>query len=160
MTEKQRLVREDEPQSAGSTTLVVLGGGSRARGLAESLAGSVGPVTMVGDDVGPDCTDGDFDRLDHPINHATEVNAIEDSVGSVDAVVAVGTDSEALLAGYLARRELDPNVVIATVDDPDRKAAFSATGVEPLDVSALLADRIRERLEERTSASLRLNGDL
>jgi Trk K+ transport system NAD-binding subunit len=157
MTENQRIVHEDEPQSAGSTNLVVLGGGSRARGLAESLAVSVGPVTMVGDDEGPERTDGEFDRLDHPINQASDVNAIGDSVGPVDVVVAVGTDSEALLAGYLARRELDPNVVIATVDDPDRQAAFSATGVEPLDVSALLADRIRSRLAERTTASLRLN---
>jgi Trk K+ transport system NAD-binding subunit len=158
MTEKQRMVLEDEPQSAGSTTLVVLGGGPRARALAESLAGSVGPVTMVGNDVDPDRTDGTFDRLDHRIDHAQDVNAIEDSVGPVDAVVAVGTDSETLLAGYLARRELEPDVVIGTVDDPDRKAAFSDTGIEPLDISAVLATQIRERLAERTSERLRVDG--
>lgn len=151
MTENRRIVRDADPQAASSIDLVVLGDGRRALALADGLVGSVGSITLVGDDdTAGRSTDG-IETLPGPVENAADLRAIEDAIGPVDAVVATGTDSQALFAGYLARRELDPDVVIATVSDPDRDAAFSGTGIERLDVSALIAERVRTRLE-RASA--------
>lgn len=147
MTEHRRLVRDEDASAARATNLVVLGTGRRAQAVAANLTDCVDSVTLVGRDADDGRVPEGLDAVAGSITNAAEVRALGDAEGPVDAVVAVGPDSEALLAGYLARRELDPETVIATVNDPDRGAAFENTGVEPLDVSALLADHIRARLE-------------
>ncbi len=147
MPSNQQLGHTD-PDPASTRHLVVLGGGRQGRALAESLVDSVDTVTLVCTDTDPERAPEGVDVLPERVASATDVTAIEDVAGPVDAVVATGTDSEALLAGYLARRELDPDIVIATMTDPARDAAFSATGIERLDVSTVLADHIRSRLEQ------------
>lgn len=151
MTRKRRIVREADPRAASSVDLVVLGDGRRALALADGLVGSVGSITLVGDDATPGRPADGVETLPGPVENAADVRAIEDAVGPVDAVVATGSDSQALFAGYLARRELDPDVVIATVEDPERDAAFRGIGIERLDVASLLADRVRARLEHATA---------
>lgn len=147
MTEHRHLVSGNDQPSASTIDLVVFGSDRRARVLAESVVGSVASVTLVHSDADPDRSADEVDVLDGAVTNAAEVRAIGEAVGPIDAVVAVGPDSEALLAGYLARLELDPDVVIATVNDPGREPAFANTGVERLNVADVLADRIRMRLE-------------
>lgn len=148
MTAPQRFVQNDDRPAASTTSVVVFGAGRQSTALAESLAGSIDSVTLVGPDADPDRTAEDVDVVSRATTNAAEVQAIAATVGSVDAVVATGSDSEALLAGYLARMELDPSVVIATVSDPTRGAAFQDTGIERIDVPEVLAEHVRERLED------------
>lgn len=128
-------------------TVVILGSHPTATAVAESLTESTDSVTLVTHDGDVDGVSDSLDVLHQPVRSASDLRSVGEALGTVDAVVTVGPDSEALLAGYLARQELDPPTVIATLDDPNRAGAFSATGLETIDVSAVLTERIRTRLE-------------
>lgn len=148
MTTARRLVEDDDTPAASATSAIVFGGGRQSTALAESLAESMESVTLVGRDADPDLVGEDVEVVRRSTTNAAEVRAIGATVGPVDAVVATGSDGEALLAGHLARMELDPDVVIATVTDPTRDEAFEDTGIERVDVPGVLAEHIRSRLED------------
>ena len=76
---------------------------------------------------------------------ASDVRALASEVTDIDLVV--GSDSEALLPGYVARRQFDPRDVAAGISDPADGPAFEGTGVDLVDVPRLLVERIRDRYE-------------
>lgn len=142
--------RLDVADSAPSgASVLVVGGGTTGRGIAENLAASDAAVTFVDgsatDEPASGATDG-VQTLAHRVVDAAGIRAIHDAVGDVDAVVAAGPDSHALLVGHLARRELDPSAVVAIVDDPWHRCAFDGLDLETVVTTEVLARRVQERL--------------
>ena len=92
-----------------------------------------------------DITDGTRPTRRTPLD-ASDVRALVSEVTDIDLVV-VGSDSETPPLGCVARREFDPCDVVAGISDPANGPAFEGTGVNPVDVPRLLAERIRDRYE-------------
>ena len=101
-------------------------------------------MTFVFEPEPVDITDG-MRSIRRTLPDASDVRTLASEVTDMDLVV--GSDSEALLPGYVARREFDPCDVVAGVSDPANGPAFEGTGVNLVDLPRLLAERIRDRYE-------------
>jgi len=133
----------DGPNGAARDVLVI-GGGYFGPAVAEHLTEGARSVTLVFEPEPVDITDG-MRFIRRTLLDASDVRTLASEVADIDLVV--GSDSEALLPGYVARREFDPCDVVAGVSDPANGPAFEGTGVNLVDVPRLLAERIRDRYE-------------
>ena len=134
----------DGPDGAAQDVLVI-GGGRFGLAVAEYLTEDAQSVTLVSEAEPVDITD-EMRLIRRTPLDASDVRALVSEVTDIDLVV-VGSDSEALLPGYVARREFDPCDVVAGVSDPADGPAFEGTGVDLVDVPRLLVERIRDRYE-------------
>lgn len=145
---KTQRIESDHP-TVESIRALVIGGNRFGLAVAEGLTEDAESVTLVTDD--PTVTGGDgIESIQRDITGMRDVKSIASEVDDVDLVVVVGADEQALLSGYLARLELDPSMVIAGLDDPTNDPAFQGTGIDRINVPALLAERIRERYDRVT----------
>lgn len=144
-------VRDGETERPGRVTTLVVGGGRPGLALAVELADGDRSVTFVGEDAG-DGADETIQVLPRRVSDAGSLRDVLDVVDDVAAVIAVGTDSEALLVAHLARLELDDVPIVALVDEPWRRCAFDGIEVEALSTSTLLADSVRDRLRRTAQA--------
>lgn len=136
--------RTDTAGIDGAPTHVLVIGGTRlSLAVAEYLT-RTGSVTYASGNQPSGGVDG-VDAIDRDIATATDVRALASEVADVDLVVAVGSDSRALLTGRLIRQQLEPRTVVAGIFDPANAAAFEGTGVETVDIPRLLADEICDR---------------
>jgi len=124
--------------------VLVIGGNHLGLAVAENLAGGARSVTVVSDTQPSDIADG-VRPVHRKVSDANDVRALASEITDVDLVVVVGSDSEALLLGYLARRELDPRDVVTGISNPTNGSAFEGTGVDYIDMPRLLAKQIRDR---------------
>ena len=134
----------DGPDGAAQDVLVI-GGGRFGLAVAECLTEGARSVTLVSETEPVDITDEMRLIQRTPLN-ASDVRTLASEVADVDLVV-VGSDSEALLPGYVARREFDPCDVVAVISDPANGPAFEGTDVDLVDMPRLLVERIRDRYE-------------
>lgn len=144
MTGPTRTKRDVDTATSSPANVLVVGGGALGKGIAASLAAGEAAVTFVDEDAG-EGTDG-VATLSRRVTDAAGLGAVREAVGDVDAVVAAGPDSRALLVGHLSQLELDDATVVAVVDDPWRRRAFDGLDVEPVVAAEVLADAVRERL--------------
>ena len=136
----------DNPDKAVQNVLVI-DGGHFGLAVAEYLTEGARSVTLVSETDPTGVADG-VKLIQRTLSDANDVRALASEVTDIDTVVVVvGSDSEALLLGYLARRELDPRDVVAGISNPANEPAFEGTGVDIIDVPRLLAERIRSGYE-------------
>jgi len=135
----------DDPDKAARNVLVI-GGDRFGLAAAEYLAEGARSVTLVSETEPTDVAD-EVTLIQRTLLDANDVRALASEVADIDLVVVVGSDSEALLLGYLARRELDPHDVVAGISNPTNEPAFEGTGVDLIDMPRLLAERTRDRYE-------------
>ena len=133
----------DGPDGAARDVLAI-GGGRFGLAVAKYLTESARSVTFVSEIEPGDITD-EMRLIQRTLLDASDVRTLASEVADMDLVV--GSDSEALLPGYVARRQFDPRDVVAGISDPADGPAFEGTGVNPVDVPRLLAERIRDRYE-------------
>lgn len=149
-----RFTQTDDPATLPTdrAPVLVIGGGEIGLGLARALVEDGRPATFVGD-----CTaggvDSGVDLVTTQLHDASDLQAVLDAVDEVGAVVAAGTDSEALLFAHLARRQLDKTPVFALVDRPSRMAAFDGVDVKPLQTATVMARVVGGHLSEETDAA-------
>ncbi len=122
----------------------MIGGNHLGRAVAEYLTEGTRSVTFVSEDH-PIDVDAGVTSIHRKLSDAKDVRALASEVTDVDLVVIVGTDSQALLLGYLARRAFDPDAVVAALSNPATDSAFEGTGVDRIDMPRLLADQLRDR---------------
>lgn len=142
MNTTRRKTRDDP--DGGAQNILVIGGSHFGLAVAKYLAESAQSVTFASEDRPTDVAD-EVKIIDRKISDANDVRFLASEVTDVDLVVVVGSDSKALLWGHLARRELDPGVVVAGISNPAHEPAFEGTGVDNIDIPRLLAGRIRDR---------------
>lgn len=138
-----RRTPRDEPDDTARNVLVI-GGNHFGRAVAEYLTEGAQSVTFVSEDR-PIHVEGEVTPIHRDLSDASDVRALASELRDIDLVVIVGSDSKALLLGYLARRELDPRTVVAGISNPANDPAFQDTGVDRIDIPRLIADRIRDR---------------
>lgn len=138
--------RDTENVDSALEHVLVIGGDRFGLAVAEYLTECSQTVTYVSTDRLSGIVDG-VESLHRDLSDASDVRALGSELTGVDLVVALGSDSEALLTGYLARLELDPGVVVAGISDPDADPAFEGTGIDRIDISRLLAERIGDCYE-------------
>ena len=132
----------DGPDGAARDVLVI-GGGRFGLAVAEYLTEDAQSVTLVSEAEPVDITD-EMRLIRRTPLDASDVRALVSEVTDIDLVV-VGSDSEALLLGYVARREFDPCNVVAGISNPANGSAFKGTGVDHIDLPRLLAEQICDR---------------
>ena len=133
----------DGPDGTARNVLAI-GGGRFGLAVAKYLTRGARSV-MFGSEPEPgDITDGTRPTQRTPPD-ASNVRALASEVTGTDLVV--GADSEALLPGYVARRQFDSCDVVAGVSNPADGPAFEGTGADLVDVPRLLVERIRDRYE-------------
>jgi len=132
----------DDPDSAAPNVLVI-GGDGFGVAVGEYLTEGAQSVTVVSERQ-PTAPPDAVDVVDRELSDATDVRSLAAEVTDIDLVV-VGSDSEALLLGYLVRRELDPCDVVSAVSNPEHVPAFESTGVDCIDMPRLLAEEIHDR---------------
>ena len=126
--------------------VLVIGGDRFGLAVAQYLTECSQTVTFVSADRPSGIADG-VEALHRELSDASDVRALGSELTDVDLVVTLGSDAEALLTGYLARLELDPDAVVAGTVDPGVDPAFEGTGVARIDVPQLLAERIDDCAE-------------
>jgi len=126
--------------------VLVIGGDHFGLAVAEYLTESAQSVTFVSETTPTDVADG-VKSIHRELSNVNDVRALASEIADVGLVVVIGSDSEALLLGYLVRRELDPCNVVAGVSNPANGSAFEGTGVDHIDLPRLLAEQIRDRYE-------------
>jgi hypothetical protein len=145
MDTTRRTHRDDSSKSAQN--ILVIGGTDLAVAVARYLAQGGQSVTIVAKDQPTTVADG-VTPIPHEVSDASDIRAIASEVADVDLVVVmVESDSEALLLGYLVRRELDPCDVVTGISNPSRDPAFEGTGVDRIELPRLLAEKIGDRYE-------------
>lgn len=140
---RTRRKADDELDGAGQN-LLVIGGDHFGLAVAEYLTEGAQSVTFVSENRPTDIPDG-VKSIHRRISDANDIRSLGSEVADIDLVVIVGSDSQALLLGYLARRELDPRNVVTDVSNPANDPAFEGTGVDRIDMPRLLAEQIRDR---------------
>lgn len=140
-----RRIERDDPAGEALNVLVI-GGDKLGLAVAECLTEGAQTVTFVSD-AAPTDDDGDVAAIHREVGDVSDVRSLASDVTDVDLVVTLGSDSQALLSGYLARREFGPCAVVAGVDDPTTAPAFDDTGVDCISIPQLVADRIRDQYE-------------
>jgi Trk K+ transport system NAD-binding subunit len=134
----------DEPDESAQNVLVV-GGSHFGLAVAEYLTEGAQSVTFVSEEQPSHVPDG-VTSIHRKISDANDVRSLASEITDIDLVVVVGgPDSQALLLGYLARRELDPPDVVTNLSNPTNDPAFEGTGVDRIDMPRLLAEQIRDR---------------
>jgi Trk K+ transport system NAD-binding subunit len=135
----------DNPNKATQNVLVI-GGNHFGLAVAKYLTEGDLSVTFVSEEQPTDAAD-EVKTIHRKLSNAKDVRSLASEVTDVDlvVVVVVGSDAEALLLGYLARREFDPRDVVAGISDPANDSAFEGTGVDRIDMPRLLAEQIRDR---------------
>jgi Trk K+ transport system NAD-binding subunit len=133
----------DDPDSPAPNVLVI-GGDDFGFAVAEYLDEGAQSVTVVSEHQ-PTAPPDDVEVISRELSDATDVRSLAAEVTGTDLVVVVGSDSEALLLGYLVRSELDPCDVVSGLSNPENELAFEGTGVDCIDVPRLLAKRIHDR---------------
>lgn len=133
----------DTPDETPRNVLVI-GGSHFGLTVAEYLTEGTRSVTFVSDDPLTDAAN-DVKAIHRELSDANDVRALASEVAEVDLVVIVGSDSEALLLGHLARRELGPRDIVAGISNPANDSAFEGTGVDRIDMPRLLAEKICDR---------------
>ena len=131
----------DNPDGTAQNVLVI-DGGHFGLAVAEYLTEGARSVTLVSETKPADIADG-VTLIQRTLSDADDVQALASEVTDIDIVVVVGSDSKALLLGYLARREFDPCDVVAGISNPANGSAFEGTGVDIIDVPRLFAERIQ-----------------
>jgi Trk K+ transport system NAD-binding subunit len=132
----------DKRQPPSRRHVLIVGGGRVGMATAEYLVGSLAEVTFVGDASDSHTEESDVSTISQVPADVADVEEIRDSIGAVDLVVTVGSDSRSLFLGHLCELTFDPVVTVATLEDPDRREAYHETGLEPVSVPELLAERI------------------
>lgn len=133
----------DDSDEADQNVLVI-GGNHFGLAVAEYLTEDAQSVTFVSEDQPTDAAD-EVKSIKRKLSDANDVRSLAVEVTDIDVVLVVGSDSEALLLGYLARRELDPRVVVTGISNPANDSAFEGTGVDCIDLPRLLAEQVRDR---------------
>jgi Trk K+ transport system NAD-binding subunit len=126
--------------------VLVIGGDRFGLAVAEYLTEDAQSVTFVSETKLVDITDS-VKSLHRTLSGANDVQALASENADTDLVVVIGSDSQALLVGYLIRRELDSCDVVAGISNPANASAFGGTGVEYIDIPQILAERICDRYE-------------
>lgn len=148
-TKEAELIDSDNPSTRQH--VLVVGGGRFGLATAEQLAGQFDEVSFAGD---VDHVDDEqvpvriVSRLPASVG---DVRSMRDDLGEVDAVLTLGRDHQSLWAAHIFKRELVPAVTGATLEDPRLESTFSATGVEPILLSELLADHLSKLTASRAS---------
>lgn len=141
-------IRDTSTRAESGLELLVAGGGRMGVATADHLVGKRRDVTFV--DQSPDkppCT-ADVTTVSQALSDAVAIENLHETIGPVDAVLAVGSDSESLYLGHLCDRVFCDAITLATLSDPNRRGAFTDTGVEPLPIPELLAERIVQRVHD------------
>jgi Trk K+ transport system NAD-binding subunit len=133
----------DDPENATRNVLVI-GGNDFGFAVAEYLSAGAQSVTFVSECPPTEAPD-DVEIVHRKVSDATDVRSLASEVTDVDLVVVAGSDSEALLLGYLVRRELDPTDIVSGISNPEYDSAFEGTGVDRIDMPRLLAEKIHDR---------------
>ena len=141
-------IRRNPRDNPGKTAqhVLVIDGGHFGLAVAEYLSEGACSVTLVSETNSTDIAD-EVTLIERTLSDANDVRALASEVTDIDIVVTVGSDSEALLLGYLAQREFDPRDVVAGISNPANGSPFEGTGVDHIDLPQLLAERIRDRYE-------------
>jgi len=126
--------------------VLVIGGNRFGLAVAEYLTEGARSVTFVSETKPTDVADG-VKPIHRELSGANDVRTLASEITDIDLVVVIGSDSETLLLGYLARRELDPRNVVAGISNPANESAFEGTGVDHIDLPWLLAEQLRDRYE-------------
>jgi len=150
-TQETELV--DGSKSSSRHHVLVVGGGRFGLATAEGLASQFDEVSFVGevdrvDDEGT--TVRIVSRLPASVG---DVRAMRDDLGEIDVVFALGRDHQSLWSAHIFQRELVPDVTGATLEDPRLESTFTATGVEPILLSELLADHLSNLTASRASVT-------
>jgi len=137
----------DDPDRTAQHVLVI-DGGHFGLAVAEYLTEGARSVTLVSE-TEPTGVADEVTLIQHTLSDANDVRALASEVTDtdIDIVVIVGSDSKALLLGYLARREFDPCDVVAGISNPANGSAFEGTGVDHIDLPQLLAEQVCDRYE-------------
>lgn len=149
-----RFQEEELEDSSGSTDqhVLVVGGGRFGLATAEQLARQFDEVSFAGDvDTGADDEETPVRIVSRLPASVGDVRSMRDDLGEVDAVLTLGRDHQSLWAAHIFKRELVPAVTGATLEDPRLESTFSATGVEPILLSELLADHLSKLTASRAS---------
>ena len=133
-----------EYSDKATRNVLVIGGDHFGLAVAEYLSEGAQSVMFVSE-TRPTGVADDVEPLHRKLSNANDIRALVSEITEIDLVVVVGSDSEALLLGYLARRELDPRDVVVGISNPANEPAFEDTGVDLIDVPQLLAEQIRDR---------------
>ena len=124
--------------------VLVIGGSHFGLAVAEYFTAGARSMTLASEPEPVDITDGSrLIRRTPP--DASGIRTLASAITDMDLVV--GSDSEALLPEYVARREFDPSDVVAGISDPANGPAFERTGVDLVDMPRLLVEQIRDRYE-------------
>lgn len=124
--------------------VLVLGGAQFGLAVAEYLTGDGQSVTFVSEAF-PTAAPDEVTLIHRPLTGANDFRELASELAAIDLVVVVAADAEALLLGYLARRELDPRDVVVGISDPSNEPLFDGTGVDRIDIPRLLAADILDR---------------
>jgi Trk K+ transport system NAD-binding subunit len=137
----------DDPDRTAQHVLVI-DGGHFGLAVAEYLTEGARSVTLVSE-TEPTGVADEVTLIQRTLSDANDVRALASEVTDIDIdiVVIVGSDSKALLLGYLARREFDPCDVVAGISNPANGSAFEGTGVDHIDLPQLLAEQVCDRYE-------------
>ena len=135
----------DNPDETAQNVLVI-DGGHFGLAVAEYLTEGARSVTLVSE-TKPTGVADEVTLIQRTLSDADDVRALASEVTDIDIIVVVGSDSEALLLGYLARHEFDPRDVVAGISNPANEAAFEGTGMDVIDMPRLFAERIRSGYE-------------
>jgi Trk K+ transport system NAD-binding subunit len=124
--------------------ILVIGGNHFGLAIAEYLTEGAQSVTFVSENRPTDVVDG-VESINRKLSNANDIRTLASEITDIDIVVVVGSDSQSLLLGYLAQRELDPCDVVAGISNPANESAFEDTGVDCINIPRLLAEQIRDR---------------
>lgn len=127
--------------------VLVVGGGTVGLAVADHLA-AANTVTFAGETSRNHTDHGDVSVISEVPTDAADVQALRDGLGAVDVVATIGSDSESLFLGYLCERAFEPAATVATLEDPDRRAVYHQTGIEPVPVPELLAEHVSSYVED------------
>lgn len=77
-----------------------------------------------------------------------DVRRIREHVGAVDVIVVIGEDTRSLFIAHLCQLVFDPDAVLATLSDPERRPAFLEAGVQFIELPDLYATHIDSHVQE------------
>jgi Trk K+ transport system NAD-binding subunit len=140
MTTKPTRHADTTETDAGAT--FVVGGGPTGRVVAERLTARGESVTFVDRGSLSDPPPGhDVRRVDSFDVDALRTAGLEDAA---TVVVLSGDDACNLMVAQHARSRFGADRVVVAVNDPEKRSAFDALGVETLDATAAIGNTVTE----------------
>lgn len=130
--------------------VLVVGGGRTGLAVAEALGSESTWVTFAG--ALDDRVESDLRTIRRPIQSETALSTVLETLGEVDAIVAAGPDSHALLISELTLLEHPDCLAVALVDDPALRVAFEDLEVELIETPRILAREIRTAVRSSVKA--------